>query len=293
MAFKFNPLTLKFDMVTDSLRKHSYTFFHDWLLNVSDPVFSEAQINAGLEPKLYSSLEALKAEIPVPLDSDDTTAAATEPNFAVIDDCSRYLKLAYWKYPSGVSGEWLETIPPYDGPFIVPAHVIEQDVTNYNGSSSFQFAMGPLLQIITAGNMTELTCKFGVGGAPNDHAWELRKSTLTQSARPALSTFTDIVDGGTISYTTAFTWQQIVASVFPLAVAVDEWYWLGVFQGITSGQVDTIASMRSRGALNEEVAIFDSSGYVYVAGGFPGSVPTPNVVNVSQAYGAVSAKFQE
>ena len=279
--------------LTNNLRKHAYTFFHDWLLNVSIAGFSQAQIDAGLEPKIYSSLAALQAEIPVPLDSDDTTALATEPNFAVIDDCSRYLKLAYWKYPLGAGGEWLETIPPYTVPFIVPAHVIKQKTSNYGGSTSFAYAMGPILHIITAGNMTELTCKFGVGGAPNDHAWELRKSTAVQATRPGLGTFTNIIDSGIVSYATAFTWQQIVAAVFPLAVSVDEWFWLGMFQGTTSGQVTTIASLRSAGELNEEIAVFNSSGYVYIPGGFPGAVATPNLVNTTQGYGAVSAKFQE
>ncbi len=257
-----------------------YTFFLAYLTQHNPEGWTEAQIVAGLDTVVHDG---------IPVDPPSNPAV---PSFAIVNDGSDAYQLAYWDFALGAGGSWQVTDFPWEFPFLVAGHVINQIASNGTGNNNWLYAMGSEYHVKAAGNINQMAVKFGTGGAGQDHRWEIRRSTTPGAAQPALGSYTDIVRTGLVSYAAANVWQDV--GVFaPIAVNPDDWFLSYAYVGATSGQSASISTLRSGGQLIEDYAELMAGVYAFDGGGFPGPTPLllPTTRPTTTIYGVNSLNF--
>ena len=266
--------------------KAAYTVFFTHLTEHADKPWTNDEIESGLCHRVH----ATEADLPeVPTNPD-------EPNFAIIQDGSKFLKLAYWDYSKGGAGSWAVTSPPYNYPFLTTGHSITQDNSIGAGNVNWQYTMGTEYRIKNPGQIAAISFKMGSGGTGQDHRWEILKSSYTGPTAPATSTYS-LVAGqtGLVNMAATNTWQEITLPS-AITIAPDEWYIARVYLGTGSGQNAQIAVLRNNNQLREDYAIVHAGTYIYTAGGFPGTDPLPlgNIARITTwLYGMISLRFEE
>lgn len=258
----------------------AYSQFAAYLLNQADKPYTQAQIIAGLEPVIYSSLVELQTEIPIPTNADDTTAPPTEPNFAMIDDgLTPELKLAYWDFGAGAGGSWAETTFPWNFPFLQPGPVV--NFPTVSGNTAWPYTMGSVYRILNAGRITEIYMTAGAGGVGLQHRWEILRSTVVSPTIPLASTFTNVVRTGIHTYAVANAWESmnLAGAGGDVVISPDEWYIAWHYLG-GGGQTLSIATLRTGGQLIEDYASLESGAYALTGGPNPGTMPLPTPTNL-------------
>ena len=153
------------------------------------------------------------------------------------------------------------------------------------GNNNWQYAMGLEFHLTSPANITEQYAKIGSSGVGVGHAWQLRRSTVVGALPPPLSSYTDVVDGGT--HTPAGAGWEAMGMAAPHAALLDEWYVAKVYVGV-GGQNADINTLRTQGFLDERFAYLNSGVYVYLGQSNPGSVAPPTYRPTSTIYGITS-----
>jgi hypothetical protein len=266
-----------------NLALSAYTFFWHWLVNHAPDNWSQAEVNAGLDPIIYRTAGDLPA---VP-------TSPTIPNFAMVRGTGPALQLAYWNFLLGAGGSWQVTSVPWVNPFIPPHFIINQIASNGAGNNNWNFVMGNETHIIQACDITNMSVKLGTGAVGNAHNYDILRSTVTGATAPALTTYTDSLVTGTITTTAANTWENVTPFA-PIPVAVDEWILCRVFPGAASGQSATIATLRTAGELTESHGVLNAGVFISVGGTFPGPghpMPLPTSRIPTVIYGVTSLEL--
>lgn len=256
------------------------SFFLGYLTQHNDRGWTEAEIVAGLSATIYKAIPT------------DPPSNPNIPNFAIVQGNTTSLQLAYWNFSLGAGGSWMITDFPWGFPFLQIGHLINQIPSNGSGNSNWNFAMGSEYRIKAAGNINQMTVKFGAGGAVQSHRWEIRRSTTPGVSPPVLASYTDIVRSGVVNYVAGNVWQD-VGLFAPIAVNPNDWFLSYAYVGTGSGQSAVIATLRSGGQLVEDYAELTAGVYVPAAGGFPGPnpLPIPTTRPATLIYGVSSLEF--
>lgn len=255
------------------------TFLH---VLESEGAYTEAEISAGMLTDLFVSAADLPAVPPTGVGS---------PSFAAISDDGGVpgAQLAYWDF-TAVTPAWVITDFPWRNPVLIPQSVIEQDSSVGAGANNWQFAMGPIIQIVTPCRLRDLTVKVSSNG--NDHAWALRLSTQTGAALPPLATFTNIIAQGTVNVPNGNIWTSVGANFGgPYNALPGQWYLPQVWPGPADGQSFTIATERAAGNLNESLGVIAAGTFVSQPGGYPGSVAVPTNQSATTVFGICSVEL--
>ncbi len=157
------------------------------------------------------------------------------------------------------------------------------------GDSNWQFAMGSEFVMTAAANITEMYMKTGPSGVGIQHAWELRRSTVTGANPPALNTYTDVIAGGTYQ-PTGIDWEAVGLPA-PHVAAADEWY-VAMYYVFGGGQSAQIATMRQQGFLDERYATLHAGVYVFLNQPAPGSIAEPQFRTTATIYGITSVRIE-
>lgn len=251
------------------------SFFRKVLVENSQ--YSNGQIANGFISSIYASED----------DLPQTPAKPSLPTFAMISEMtSPGAKLAYWDYYS--QSGWTVTEYPWISPQFEPLFVVSKDFEPV-GNNTWDYTMGSIYRAKVAGAIVNGSIYLGPGGG-STHTWQLRKSTLTQSGRPALSTFTQILEQGVVSMQSPSSWTDL-SMQSEHAVEENEWYMLifCVFEGGTSFNID---SARTSSDLNEDIMALEGGCYIPLAGIPPGVPVLPDKFFKKTSYGCTNLQVK-
>lgn len=241
--------------------------------------YTAAEIDAGLIKNTIYTMDSLPAVPPTAVD---------EPAFALVNDGTGNLKIAYWDYLN--QDQWVLTQDDYENPVRVAGHVIKQNAGNGTGNIAWQHSLGPLLRIRTDCQADGLSVKVGPNGDAAAHAWSLLRSTTPGESQPNVATFTEVLASGLVTPATANVWEEAADFGASIALNEDDWVapmvWIGV--GARGGQLHAISALRATGELNEDYATVWGGIYCVHITSAPGANPTPTHIVANIAYGMCS-----